>query len=89
MEQVFIISVAITIFYFLLKVIEMKYLEKEVKPFKTIICDSCIVFISCMATTFVYFYFNKNIHDFFNIITDTATLNTASNTQVFTDEPGF
>ena len=89
MEQVIIISVAITILYFLLKVFEMKYLEKEVKPFKVIIRDSFIVFLSSLASTFLYFHFNKNIHDFFNIITDTATLSNAANTQVFTDEPGF
>jgi len=89
MEQVIILAISITIIFFVLKIVEMKYLEKEVKPFKLIFRDTIIVFISSMSACFVYFHFNKNIHDFFNIITATPTLSTAANTPVFTDEPGF
>lgn len=89
MEQVFILAIAITCLYFILKIVEMKYLDKEVKPFKTIFRDTIIVFVSSIASSFVYFQFNKQINDFFNIITSTATISTAANTPVFTDEPGF
>ena len=67
----------------------MKYLDKEVKPFKLIFRDTVIVFVSSMTASFTYFYFNKNINDFFNIITATPTISSDSNTPVFTDEPGF
>lgn len=89
MEQVFILAISITLVFFVLKIVEMKYLDKEVKPFKLIFRDTIIVFVSSMSASFGYFYFNKHIHDFFNIITDTPTLSTAANTPVFTDEPGF
>jgi hypothetical protein len=89
MEQVFILAISITILFFLLKIVEMKYLDKEIKPFKLIFRDTIIVFVSSMAASFTYFHFNKHIHDFFNIITATPTLSSAANTPVFTDEPGF
>uniref|UniRef100_A0A6C0HHL8 Uncharacterized protein n=1 Tax=viral metagenome TaxID=1070528 RepID=A0A6C0HHL8_9ZZZZ len=89
MEQVIILAIAITLIFFVLKIVEMKYLEKEVKPFKLIFRDTIIVFISSMSASFIYFHFNKNINDFFNIITATPTLSTSANTPVFTDEPGF
>ena len=89
MEQVFIISISITILYFLCKVAEMKYLDKEVKPFKTVIRDTFIVLFSSLTCSSGYFYFQKNINDFLNIITDKTALSNATNTQVFTDEPGF
>jgi hypothetical protein len=89
MEQVFILAISITLLFFVFKIVEMKYLEKEDKPFKLIFRDTIVVFVSSIAASFTYFYFNKHIHDFFNIITATPTLNTAANTPVFTDEPGF
>jgi hypothetical protein len=89
MEQVLLLSITITFLFFVLKIVEMKYLDKEVKPFKIIFRDTVIVFVSSMVSSFAYFHFNKHIHDFFNIITSTPTLSTPSNTPVFTDEPGF
>ena len=89
MEQVFILAISITLLFFVLKIIEMKYLDKEVKPFKLIFRDTIIVFVSSIASSFVYFYFNKQINDFFHIITATQILSTEANTPVFTDEPGF
>ena len=89
MEQVLLLSIAITFLFFIAKIMEMKYLDKKVKPFKIIFRDTVIVFFSSMLSSFLYFYFNKHIHDFFNILTATPTLNTPANTPVFTDEPGF
>ena len=89
MEQVLILAISVTFLFFILKIVEMKYLDKEIKPFKTIFRDTVIVFVSAMASSFVYFQFNTYINDFFNIITATPTLSTSANTPVFTDEPGF
>ena len=89
MEQVLILAISITLLFFILKIVEMKYLEKEMKPFKIILRDTIIVFVSSMAASFTYFHFNKQILDFFNIITATPTISSPANTPVFTDEPGF
>ena len=89
MEQVFILAISITLLFFVLKIVEMKYLDKEIKPFKVIFRDTIIVFVSSITASFAYFHFNKHINDFFNIITATPTLTSVANTPVFTDEPGF
>lgn len=89
MEKVLFLAISITLLFFVLKIIEMKYLDKEVKPFKLIFRDTIIVFVSCIASSFVYFYFDKHINDFFHIITATPVLSSETNIPVFTDEPGF
>lgn len=66
----------------------MRYLEKEKKPLKFFVRDAIIVFLSGVASTFSFFYLETYISDFFNIVTETTTLNTNA-TQIFTDSPGF
>ena len=90
MEQVFIIAIATVIVFSIIKMIETKYLDKygDKKPLKLIVRDILIVFASSIVSSFGYFYFQNSIRDFFNIVTETPTLNTAT-TQIFTDAPGF
>jgi len=90
MEQVFIIAIATVVLFSLIKIVEIKYLDKngEKKPLKLIVRDILIVFAASITATFTYFTFQNQIRDFFNIVTETSTLNTAT-TQIFTDEPGF
>ena len=47
-----------------------------------------IVMMSSILVGYFTFNMDNTITDFFNIITETKTLNTAA-TQVFTGEPGF
>lgn len=88
MEKVFLISIIITFVFCLFKFIEMKYLDKDFKPLKIFVRDSIYVFISSLVSTLFYFHMDGSISDFFNVLTDTRTLNTGA-TQIFTDEPGF
>ena len=88
MEQVFIIAIFTVIVFLLIKYAESKYLEKESKPLKLIVRDALVVFVASMTSAFVFFYFQVTIRDFFNVVTDTTTLHTAT-TQIFTDTPGF
>lgn len=88
MDKVFIIAIFATLLFSIIKFIEMRYLEKEKKPLKFIVRDTIIVFLSCTLATFSFFYLENYISDFFNIVTETKTLNTNA-TQIFTDAPGF
>jgi len=88
MEKAFVISTFITLLFCLFKFIEMKYLDKEFKPLKIIVRDAIYVFVCSLSATFIYFSLDGNITDFFNVLTDTKTMNTGA-TQIFTDEPGF
>lgn len=88
MEKVFIVAIFATILFSIIKFIELRYLEKEQKPLKFVVRDTIIVFLSCLVSSFSFFYLENYISDFFNIVTETKTLNTNA-TQIFTDAPGF
>ena len=88
MEKEIIVSILVSILFFVLKMIEMKYLEKDMKPLKIIIRDTVLVFVSTFTTIFLYFHFERYINEFFCVVTDTKQLSSHS-TQIFTDEPCF
>jgi hypothetical protein len=88
MEKFFIISFIITGLFCLVKFIDMKFVDKQMKPLKYVIRDAIIVFASSVVSVYFVFYANNSISDFFNVVTNTKTINPA-NTQVFTDAPGF
>jgi hypothetical protein len=88
MDNSFFIAIFTTILFCFSKFVEMKYLDEEPKPLKTVMRDAVAVFISSLTASYVYFNFNYVIHDFFNVVTDTTTLNSAT-TQIFTDTPSF
>ena len=88
MENVVIIAVLVVLFYVLLKFVEMKYLEEEWLPMKVVVRDAIMVFASAVGASLIFFNLNTYITDFFNVVTDTKTINTAT-TQIFTDDPAF
>ena len=87
-DNVFIFAGLVAFLYLVLKVLEMKYIDKEFKPVKTIVRDVFIVFMSSLAGAFISFKMNGTIHDFVNVITQTKVLNN-DQAQIFTGEPGF
>jgi hypothetical protein len=88
MEKEFILAVLVTFLFSVLKFIEMKYIDKEIKPMKLFIRDAIIVFVSTLLCCYLFFSYDSYITDFFNVVTDNKIINPA-NTQVFTDVPGF
>lgn len=88
MEKIFIISFIITGLFCLVKFIDMKFVDKQMKPLKYVIRDAIIVLASSVVSVYFVFYANNSISEFFNVVTNTKTINPA-NTQVFTDAPGF
>ena len=55
---------------------------------KDIVRDCLLVLLSAVSGSYVYFYFQSTISDFFNVVTETKVLSNAA-TQVFTDNPTF
>jgi hypothetical protein len=88
MENLFLFAILSSTLFVLLKTIEMKYLEKEMKPLKFVIRDALMVFVSSFCAAFTAFYMKGSFSDFFNFITENKVINIDS-TQVFTDSPGF
>ena len=88
MEKLLLISLFITFLFCIVKIFEMKYLEKEFKPLKFIVRDAVIVFGSALGAAYGFFYMKGSFSDFVNIVTENKTLNMEA-TQIFTDTPGF
>jgi hypothetical protein len=85
----FIVPFAIAIFYILIKILEIKFIEKESKPLKLIIRDTIFVFISSLFVVTVYDNYKTPIQEFMDVLTNTKTSIPLTHPEVFTDLPGF
>jgi hypothetical protein len=88
MEKMFILAIIITCLFVFIRVLEMKFVDKEWKPLKTIIRDAVIVFVSSLVGGFLLFQVDGSVTDFLNVVTENKSFN-MSGTQIFTDDPGF
>lgn len=88
MEKILIVSLLITGIFCAIKFLDMKFLDKQMRPLKYIIRDAVFVLVSSLIAIYTITRSNQHISDFFNVVTNTTTLNPAT-TQVFTDAPGF
>lgn len=79
MENTFIFATIISIVFFIIKFIEMRYVNRETKPLKHLVTDSFIVFICSILAQFVFEQFD-NAKDM---------INTSKTTSVFVDAPNF
>ena len=88
MEKLLVMSLVISVLYIFTKIVKMKYVEKQMKPFKFVLRDSVIVFLSSFVGLFFGIMLQGNVADFMNIMTNTQSFN-PNETQVFTGEPEF
>jgi len=79
MDNIFLIAAFISIIYFILKFIEMRFIEKENKPLKFLIRDSLLVYFSVITGNFVI----EQIQPMMDGGTKIST------PDVFTDNPNF
>lgn len=89
MENIFLIAVFATVMFCLAKFVEMKFVEKEMKPLKFLVRDAVMVFVSTALSVFAYSNMNGSISDFLNTLTETKTAPVGGATEIFTDSPGF
>ena len=87
MDNVYIIPFVTTFFFCLAKLIEMKFIDKEMKPMKFLVRDAIIVFVCSLLTSYIFFNFCGSLDDFMSVITETKTI--PKITEIFTDVPGF
>ena len=88
MEKAFILAMAITVVYSIVKYLEMRFLEQKMKPLREIVRDVLMVSVSSFVCSFVFIYYKNKIDDFVAVVTNTNVLK-PENTQVFTGVPGF
>jgi UDP-N-acetyl-D-mannosaminuronate dehydrogenase len=87
MESIVSIVLVTTIFYIVVKTIDMKYVKKELKPLKEMMRDAAVVSISSGIAVFSVMTLNKPVGGFFDAITEKTAIPAAAN--VFTGDPGF
>ena len=89
MEKIIIISLTITFIFAIIKFVEMKFIDSNIKPMKHFIRDTSIIFVSSVIGCFIYFHYDGSISELFNLVTNKSTVNNLTSLQIFTDEPGF
>lgn len=75
----YIISTVISISFMLIKFLEMRFIEKETKPFKLLLRDTLLVYFSVIVSYFIIEQFNP-------ILIKGGGSNI---TPIFTDNPNF
>jgi hypothetical protein len=80
MKNIFVIAAVISITFLLVKFIEMRFIEKDSKPLKELIRDALLVYFSVILANFII----EQINPIMN-----GGSNTAKQTPIFTDNPGF
>lgn len=89
MEKVFFLSIIISMLFGIVKFLEMKFLDKEIKPLKEIVRSIFIVFISTFCCLYLFFSNETIIDDFLSVITNSTKKVQTDTTQVFTGAPDF
>ena len=85
----FVIPIAVAVFFFLAKVIEMKYIDRQPKPLKNMVRDAIIVFLVTLVVVFLYSNYSYLIHNMFHIVTDNKSIPFIGQPEIFTDKPEF
>ena len=79
-SNIYIIAGIISTVFFIVKFIEMRFVDKESKPLKYLLRDTLLVYFSVIAGSFI-------IDQLKPVMNDTVTNITTP--VVFTDNPGF
>lgn len=90
MEKIIITSVIIALLFALAKYVEMKFIDKKMKPLKNVVRDTIIVLLCSITVQWVYGGFmGGKMSEFMNSITEAKILPTGATTEIFTGKPEF
>jgi hypothetical protein len=80
MDNIFVIAGIIAVIFFIVKFLEMRFVDKESKPLKFLVRDTLVVYVSVVAGNFIY----EQVTPVFE-----QTVATTSSPIAFTDNPPF
>jgi hypothetical protein len=78
MDNIFVIGCVISVVFFLVKFLEMRFSTEEPRPLKYIMRDSLVVYASCIIGYYLLLQFQPE-----------GNGNANQQIEVFTDIPGF
>jgi len=87
MPNIFIIAGIVSVVFFIIKFIEMRFVDKESKPLKFLIRDSLLVYFSVISGNFIMDQLSPMMEE--GAIGDLGLNGIRANPAVFTDNPGF
>jgi hypothetical protein len=79
MDNIFFVAAIMSVIFFIIKFLEMRYVDKEPKPLKFLIRDSLVVYFSVVIGNFILGQVEP-------VINETIK---QSNPMAFTDNPPF
>jgi cytochrome bd-type quinol oxidase subunit 2 len=88
MEKILLLAISISVLFLIIKLVMMKYVEKDTKPLKFLVRDAFVVFASSFLPIFVFFQMSGTFNTLFGIGGGGGGDNLPQ-TQIFTDTPGF
>ena len=80
MDNIFVIAGIIAVIFFIVKFLEMRFVDKESKPLKFLVRDTLVVYVSVVAGNFIYEQVTPAREQ---------TVATTSSPIAFTDNPPF
>lgn len=79
MDNIFLVAGIISVIFFIVKFLEMQYIERESKPLKVLIKDTLVVYISVIFGNFI-------LEQLTPVIKDSSVVESPV---AFTDNPPF
>ena len=79
MDNIFLVAGIISVIFFIVKFLEMQYIEKESKPLKVLIKDTLVVYVSVIFGIFI-------LEQLSPVIKDSSIVESPA---AFTDNPPF
>ena len=88
MQNLFVFAIYTTVFFCVLKLLEMKFIDEEMQPLKNLIRDNVLVFGSALLASYGYLYTGSMFSNFMNFITENKIVEIQA-PEIFTDKPAF
>jgi len=88
MQNLFLFAIYTTLLFCLSKLLEMKFIDEEIKPLKELVRDSIIVFSCALSASYGYLYTGSMFSNFMNYVTENKIMEIKS-PEIFTDKPAF
>lgn len=88
MENIILITIVICLLFVVIKMIEMRITEEEIKPLKNIVRETFIVAGCAFLPIWGYFQFKDKISDWFGV-EPIGGKDISKSPEIFTDTPGF
>lgn len=87
MKTIVTVMVFSIILFIIMKIIDMKFIQKEMKPIKEVVRESVMVGLAVGIASISVATMDKPVSEFMDTIMEKKVL--TGQAQVFTDNPGF